>query len=154
MEEIEKLHNKKMQKKKGVINWTVERCNAILDMFCNIRFEFRCFSSFSTTAHDITSNKDDDDDYELEEENQVGRDINDDEYDEEASRTIYSPNVSWFYGMNIRKQSDNNDDDIPNCAPTKAGFKKHRNNNNKTVKKKRKGNQQKKINISDDKIYE
>ncbi|KAK4341448.1 hypothetical protein RND71_039949 [Anisodus tanguticus] len=127
MEEIEKLHNRKAQKKKGP-NWMEaiglkKDVMQFLTCLRNIRFEFRCFGSFPTTAHDITS--DDDDDKELQEENHTSRDINDDDEDEEeSSRTVFS---KWFMVLQdenqkteITKECDNdndNDDDVPNCAP-------------------------------------
>ncbi|KAJ8530838.1 hypothetical protein K7X08_023719 [Anisodus acutangulus] len=126
MEEIEKLHNRKAQKKKGP-NWMEaiglkKDVMQFLTCLRNIRFEFRCFGSFTTTAHDITSD-DDDDEEELQEENHISRDINDDDEDEEeSSRTVFS---KWFMVLQdenqkteITKECDNdNDDDVPNCAP-------------------------------------
>ncbi|MCD7455948.1 hypothetical protein HAX54_030235 [Datura stramonium] len=128
MEEIEKLHNRKAQKKKGA-NWMEaiglkKDVMQFLTCLRNIRFEFRCFGSFPTAGHVITS--DDDDDEELEEEEEEGenhtsREINDDEDEEESSRTVFS---KWFMVLQdenqkteLTKTECDNDDDVPNCAP-------------------------------------
>lgn len=129
MEEIEKLHNRKSQKKKGT-NWMEairikKDVMQFLTCLRNIRFEFRCFGSFPTAAHDITSDdEDEDEDEELGGgENQIGRQINDDEDEEEEeySRAVFS---KWFMVLqdeNQKKEHDNdndNDDDfVPNCVP-------------------------------------
>ncbi|XP_060198843.1 uncharacterized protein LOC132627488 [Lycium barbarum] len=128
MEEIEKLHNRKAQKKKGP-NWmeTIGLKKDVMQFLTclrNIRFEFRCFGSFPTATHDITSDDDDDDDDELQEENHISREINDDEDEEESSRTVFS---KWFMVLQDENQKtestktecfdNDNDDDVPNCVP-------------------------------------
>lgn len=126
MEEIEKLHNRKAQKKKGA-NWMEaiglkKDVMQFLTCLRNIRFEFRCFGSFPTAAHDITSDDDDDDELEEEKgENHTSREINDDEDEEESSRTVFS---KWFMVLQdenqkreLTKTECDNDDDVPNCAP-------------------------------------
>ncbi|CAN4122215.1 unnamed protein product [Withania somnifera] len=122
MEEIEKLHNRKSQKKKGA-NWMEaigikKDVMQFLTCLRNIRFEFPCFGSFPTEAHDITSEEEDgDDDDELEGgENQIGRQIND---DEESSRAVFS---KWFMVLQDENQkterdNDNDGDVVPNCVP-------------------------------------
>ncbi|CAN4080449.1 unnamed protein product [Withania somnifera] len=130
MEEIEKLHNRKSQKKKGA-NWMEaigikKDVMQFLTCLRNIRFEFRCFGSFPTAAHDITSDEEDEDeDEEIEGgENQRGRQINDDDEEEESSRAVFS---KWFMVLqdeNQKKENDNDndndndgDDVVSNCVP-------------------------------------
>ncbi|KAF3684126.1 hypothetical protein BC332_11459 [Capsicum chinense] len=131
MEEIEKLHNRKSQKKKGA-NWMEaigikKDVMQFLTCLRNIRFEFRCFGSFPTTAHDITSDEDEDEELNREA-NHTHRDINnndeDEDEDEEASRTVFS---KWFMvlqdenpktELTKERGNDNDDDDnVPNCVP-------------------------------------
>ncbi|XP_055833974.1 uncharacterized protein LOC129902651 [Solanum dulcamara] len=124
MEEIEKLHNRKAQKKKGP-NWMEaigikKDVMQFLTCLRNIRFEFRCFGSFPTTAHDITSDdeEEEDDEDELEEGGMKNDHDNDDDEEEEASRTVFS---KWFMVLQDEnqktKRDNNNDDDVPNCVP-------------------------------------
>uniref|UniRef100_A0A0V0I2L0 Putative kinesin-related protein 4-like n=1 Tax=Solanum chacoense TaxID=4108 RepID=A0A0V0I2L0_SOLCH len=138
MEEIEKLHNRKAQKKKGA-NWMEaigikKDVMQFLTCLRNIRFEFRCFGSFPTTTHDITSDdeeeEDDGDELERRGMNQIGRDLNDredddDDDEEESSKTVFS---KWFMVLQDENQKteltktehdNNNDDDdnVPICVP-------------------------------------
>lgn len=137
MEEIEKLHNRKAQKKKGA-NWMEaigikKDVMQFLTCLRNIRFEFRCFGSFPTATHDITSDdedeEEDDDEDELERRgtNRMGRDLNDreDDDDEEGSKTVFS---KWFMVLQDENQKteltkterdndDEDDDEVPICVP-------------------------------------
>lgn len=138
MEEIEKLHNRKAQKKKGA-NWMEaigikKDVMQFLTCLRNIRFEFRCFGSFPTTTHDITSDdeeeEDDGDELERRGMDQIGRDLNDredddDDEEEESSKTVFS---KWFMVLQDENQKteltkterdNNNDDDdnVPICVP-------------------------------------
>ncbi|KAK6792425.1 hypothetical protein RDI58_011506 [Solanum bulbocastanum] len=139
MEEIEKLHNRKAQKKKGG-NWmeTIGIKKDVMQFLTclrNIRFEFRCFGSFPTT-HDITSDdeeEDDGDELERRGMNQIGRDLNDredndDDEEEESSKTVFS---KWFMVLQDENQKteltktehdnnyddDDDDDNVPICVP-------------------------------------
>lgn len=123
MEEIEKLHNRKAQKKKGP-NWMEaigikKDVMQFLTCLRNIRFEFRCFGSFPTTAHDITSDDEEEEDHEDElEEGGMKNDHDNDDDEEAASRTVFS---KWFMVLQDEnqktKRDNNNDDDVPNCVP-------------------------------------
>lgn len=136
MEEIEKLHNRKAQKKKGA-NWMEaigikKDVMQFLTCLRNIRFEFRCFGSFPTTTHDITSDdeeeEDDGDELERRGMNQIGSDLNDreddDDEEEESSKTVFS---KWFMVLQDENQkteltkterdNNNDDDNVPICVP-------------------------------------
>ncbi|KAG5612598.1 hypothetical protein H5410_023879 [Solanum commersonii] len=137
MEEIEKLHNRKAQKKKGA-NWMEaigikKDVMQFLTCLRNIRFEFRCFGSFPTTTHDITSDdeeeEDDGDELERRGMDQIGRDLNDredddDDEEEESSKTVFS---KWFMVLQDENQkteltkterdNNNDDDNVPICVP-------------------------------------
>jgi len=93
MEEIEKIHTDKKQRKR--LSWAEtlgfkKEIMQFLTCLRSIRFDFRCFGSFSGT--DIATEEEDDDEddeVEEEEENHVG--VGED--DSEASRTVFS---KWF----------------------------------------------------------
>ncbi|TKY74361.1 phosphatase 1 regulatory subunit 15A [Spatholobus suberectus] len=91
MEEIEKIHTDKKQRKR--LSWAEsvgfkKEVMQFLTCLRSIRFDLRCFRSFSGT--DIATEEDEDDDDEVEEEeNHVGVE----ESDNEASRTVFS---KWF----------------------------------------------------------
>ncbi|XP_009774538.1 uncharacterized protein [Nicotiana sylvestris] len=123
MEEIEKLHNRKAQKKNWMEAIGIKK-DAMQFLTClrNIRFEFRCFGSFPTEAHDITSDEDEEGEEEEEQEENYagGREINDEEDNKENSRTVFS---KWFMVLQDENQktekdySNDDNNDVPNCAP-------------------------------------
>ncbi|KAM7516805.1 hypothetical protein LguiA_006388 [Lonicera macranthoides] len=83
MEEIEKLHNERKQKRLSWVEALGIKKDAMQFLAClrNIRFDFRCFGSFPTS--DIITSDDDEEDEDDEEE----------EKEDEASRTVFS---KWF----------------------------------------------------------
>lgn len=93
MEEIEKIHTDKKQRKR--LGWAEslgfkKEIMQFLTCLRSIRFDFRCFGSFPGT--DIATEEEDDDEeeeVEEEEENHVGVGEN----ENEASRTVFS---KWF----------------------------------------------------------
>ncbi|XP_061345966.1 uncharacterized protein LOC133291679 [Gastrolobium bilobum] len=93
MEEIEKIHNDKKQRKR--LNWAEslgfkKEVMQFLTCLRSIRFDLRCFGSFSGT--DITTEEDEEDE-----------DIDEEENDNEASRTVFS---KWF--MVLQEEDQNN----------------------------------------------
>ncbi|KAK7311616.1 hypothetical protein RJT34_09873 [Clitoria ternatea] len=88
MEEIEKIHNDKKQRKR--LNWAEslgfkKEIMQFLTCLRSIRFDLRCFGSFSGT--DVEEDEDDEDDDDSGEYHDV------EETDTEASRTVFS---KWF----------------------------------------------------------
>lgn len=115
MEEIERIHNGKVNKKKPAwIEAFGFKKDAMQFLTClrNIRFDFRCFGAFPAT--EITSDEDDDDE-------------DDDENDEEneSSRTVFS---KWFmvlqeennFKKDIKKEENENSFDEINVPPANA----------------------------------
>lgn len=82
MEEIEKLHNERKQKRPSWVEALGIKKDAMQFLAClrNIRFDFRCFGSFPTS--DIITSDDEEEDEDDEEEK-----------DDESSRTVFS---KWF----------------------------------------------------------
>ena len=104
MEEIEKIHNDKKQRKR--FNWAEtfgfkKEIMQFLTCLRSIRFDLRCFGSFSGT--DMTSEDEDNDEDEGYQENHVG--MEEKESDQEASRTVFS---KWF--MVLQEDQSNTGD--------------------------------------------
>ncbi|KAL5145367.1 hypothetical protein HKD37_06G015427 [Glycine soja] len=107
MEEIEKIHTDKNQKKR--LSWAEtlgfkKEIMQFLTCLRSIRFDLRCFGSFSGT--DIATEEDEDDDEDevevelIEEEKHVGVE----ESDNEASKTVLS---KWFMVLQQENQTNN-----------------------------------------------
>lgn len=107
MEEIEKIHTDKNQKKR--LSWAEtlgfkKEIMQFLTCLRSIRFDLRCFGSFSGT--DIATEEDEDDDEDevevelIEEEKHVGVE----ESDNEASKTVLS---KWFMVLQQENESKN-----------------------------------------------
>ncbi|XP_027339037.1 uncharacterized protein DDB_G0283697 [Abrus precatorius] len=92
MEEIEKIHNDKKQRKR--FNWAEslgfkKEVMQFLTCLRSIRFDLRCFGSFSGTDIATEEEEEDEDDVDEDEENHEGMEEN----DNEASKTVFS---KWF----------------------------------------------------------
>ncbi|KAL0368818.1 UNVERIFIED_CONTAM: hypothetical protein Scaly_1100700 [Sesamum calycinum] len=138
MEEIERLHNNRKQKKRSA--WIEalgfkKEVMQFLTCLRNIRFDFRCFGAFP--AAEITSDDDDDedDDEDEEEEESYHRKSGSKEENDHDSRAVFS---KWFMilqenqgkefitreereGKMIRPCSvDHQDDEAPSAPPPNA----------------------------------
>ncbi|CAN6542723.1 unnamed protein product [Malus baccata var. baccata] len=126
MEEIERIHNNKKQRKQRRPNWAEafgfkKEVMQFLTCLRSIRFDFRCFGSFPHES-DITSDDDEDEDEEDEEENRDGRQNHvggvgiSDGSDQSSSSTVFS---KWF--MVLQENQSNGfckeDKKERNCTP-------------------------------------
>ncbi|KAJ7965696.1 nucleolar GTP-binding protein 2 [Quillaja saponaria] len=122
MEEIEKIHNNRKQRKKP--NWVEslgfkKEIMQFLTCLRSIRFDLRCFGSFSES--DLTSDEDEEDGNEGYQENHVGIEGS----ENETSRTVFS---KWFMVLQEnqnsgvrkedKKEKDKPYDDESNGEPT------------------------------------
>ncbi|KAL0366413.1 UNVERIFIED_CONTAM: hypothetical protein Sradi_3531400 [Sesamum radiatum] len=138
MEEIERLHNNRKQKKRSA--WVEalgfkKEVMQFLTCLRNIRFDFRCFGAFP--AAEITSDDDDDedDDEDEDDEESYRKSGSKEDNDHDESRAVFS---KWFMilqenqgkefitreeseGKNIRPCSaDHQDDEVPSAPPPNA----------------------------------